>query len=302
MFFQRSALLEELNSQMDSVFHEYTHSLPWISSAAYLAIVFYLPTLLTKVPFFSRGIPNLIRLPLALWNLCLSVLSLLTLLSFLNPDSLSHFAKHGFSDGLCDERYELLSNEHQPVLAFWGSVFTFLKYVELYDTVFLILKDPSRPIPFLHWFHHFTVLVFTWYARLSLFGTGVTFMLINAFVHALMYLYYFLKELHFDLRFAARPITVVQIAQMVAGIFFTAMYVYMVRVMGRRCSCNNPTVITVAAVLIYGSYLLLFVHYFYKRYVLGVERRSAYAAMEQQQQQQRLQQQQQQHKRYIKLE
>ena len=44
----------------------------------------------------------------------------------------------------------------------WVSFFIFSKIPELVDTVFLVLQ--KKPVIFLHWFHHVTVLLYCWHA------------------------------------------------------------------------------------------------------------------------------------------
>jgi elongation of very long chain fatty acids protein 6 len=75
---------------------------------------------------------------------------------------------------------------------FWTTVFTLSKYIELFDTVLLILKNPEKKLPFLHWWHHLTVLLFSWYAGSNRMSSGFTFAFMNSFVHTFMYFYYYL--------------------------------------------------------------------------------------------------------------
>ena len=52
-----------------------------------------------------------------------------------------------------------------PPVAVWGWIYALSKIAELGDTAFIVLR--KRPLPFLHWYHHVTVLVFTWYSVTS---------------------------------------------------------------------------------------------------------------------------------------
>eukprot|EP00122_Pirum_gemmata_P011475 Pgem_evm2s10633 len=44
----------------------------------------------------------------------------------------------------------------------WTTLFIFSKIPELFDTMFIVLR--KRPLIFLHWYHHITVLAYCWHA------------------------------------------------------------------------------------------------------------------------------------------
>lgn len=52
------------------------------------------------------------------------------------------------------------SYEYDKVAAFWGTLFSLSKVIELGDTAFIILR--KQPLIFLHYYHHATVLIYTW--------------------------------------------------------------------------------------------------------------------------------------------
>lgn len=148
--------------------------------------------------------------------------------------------------------------------------FNLSKFAELLDTLFLILKHPDRKVPFLHWYHHVTVLLFVWYSDYWKYP-GAIFIIVNATIHMFMYFYYFLKELGVQVseRYYALPLTIGQISQMFLGMFVNGSWAYMQFVVGRNCSAGNPEAIAIACAVMYGSYLYLFLSFFFDRYVTG---------------------------------
>jgi len=77
-------------------------------------------------------------------------------------------------------------------VGFWTMLFIFSKLFELIDTVFIVLR--KRPLLFLHWYHHITVLLFCWYSS-AFRHAGLVFVAMNYSVHAAMYSYFFLMAL-----------------------------------------------------------------------------------------------------------
>ncbi len=74
---------------------------------------------------------------------------------------------------------------------FWAEMYVWSKPVELVDTVFLVLR--KRPIIFLHWYHHITVMLCAWHAGKEHAASARWFVSMNYTVHALMYTYYALR-------------------------------------------------------------------------------------------------------------
>jgi len=59
----------------------------------------------------------------------------------------------------------------------WNYAFVLSKFAEMGDTIFLILKAPGRDVisgKFLHWYHHVTVLAFTWFAAYNHYSAGAS--------------------------------------------------------------------------------------------------------------------------------
>lgn len=132
--------------------HFYTHIVPIIAVTGYLFMLSALPRAMKSV-----GLGNSLNVKffMASWNLFLSIGSLIMLVGLGIPFAQFLFKK-GLKEGLCDEEDQLL---RKYMMVFWIHIFAWSKYAELLDTVFLILKHPSKKVPFLHWYHHTTVLL-----------------------------------------------------------------------------------------------------------------------------------------------
>lgn len=88
----------------------------------------------------------------------------------------------------------------------------------------------------------------------------------NYGVHAIMYFYYFLMAVKLKPKwFNSIWITVSQISQMVVGVAVTAMGFILPRQYAREDCAIKPEN-NAAALIMYGSYLLLFVQFFIQRY------------------------------------
>jgi elongation of very long chain fatty acids protein 6 len=151
-------------------------------------------------------------------------------------------------------------------VGFWVMLFIFSKVPELMDTVFIVLR--KKPLIFLHWYHHVTVLMFCWSAYSTLAGSGLYFVAMNYTVHALMYGYYCLQALNVCPKsFPAYLITLSQIAQMFigTGVCLSCWYFLL-----KGQSCSNDISNLYAGAGMYASYLYLFCEFAVKRYIFKV--------------------------------
>jgi elongation of very long chain fatty acids protein 6 len=64
----------------------------------------------------------------------------------------------------------------------------------------------------------------------------------------------------------AKLLTVGQITQMIVGIVVIGWYFFKIYSKGEECFCARPDLLTVTCVLMYGSYLYLFLQFYFKRY------------------------------------
>ncbi|XP_044737650.1 elongation of very long chain fatty acids protein AAEL008004-like isoform X2 [Chrysoperla carnea] len=93
-----------------------------------------------------------------------------------------------------------------------------LKMVDLIETVFFVLRKKKKQISFLHVYHHVSTLSLVWIGAKYFAGGMATFpMLINCFVHVLMYTYYFLalfgKKMQQRLIKWKQSLTIIQMVQ-----------------------------------------------------------------------------------------
>ena len=197
------------------------------------------------------------------WNTALALFSAIGTIRMLS--GLVHQARdRGFMDTVC-------VNNPDNVVSLWVYLFTMSKFVELGDTLFLVAR--KRNVMFLHWYHHVTVLLYTWFAFTHNASTGKYFIIMNYFVHSLMYSYFAAQTLGIR---APKPvsmaITSLQILQMVGGIAVLALSIHQIAF---GAGCNVHSNIIASGILMYGSYFALFVQFFIQSYIKSQRRRGA---------------------------
>lgn len=196
---------------------------------------------------------------LTAWNLMLATFSIIgfarTLPEFLHTLSLPRGVYHS----VCSSSYV----EVDRVSGFWSVLFVLSKVPELGDTIFIILR--KQPLIFLHWYHHLTVLVYSWYSFSEYTGQARWFIVMNYLVHSLMYSYYSLKAMRFRIpRGVAMIITLLQLSQMFVGCTVNYL-VYVMKQDGLECNVSDRNI--KMSFLMYISYFALFGHFFYQAYL-----------------------------------
>jgi len=106
-------------------------------------------------------------------------------------------------------------HEQRGTLSFIYYVNHLLKYYELLDTVFLALK--KKNIGFLHGYHHPATLVLTWGQLVDSTGVQWIVIVLNLWVHTVMYFYYAMAALKVRMPWK-RCVTIFQIVQFVADL------------------------------------------------------------------------------------
>ncbi|CAL8310241.1 unnamed protein product [Boreogadus saida] len=208
---------------------------------------------------FMRERPKLnLRKPLVLWSLSLAIFSIIGAVRT-GWYMMYVLTTSGFKQSVCDTSFY-----SAPVSKFWAYAFVLSKAPELGDTVFIVLR--KQRLIFLHWYHHITVLVYSWYSYKDQVAGGGWFMTMNYGVHSLMYTYYAARAAGLRVpRPLAILITTTQILQMAMGLAVLGLvYRWMHEV---RCPTQVDNVAWGS--LMYLSYLVLFASFFYNSYLRG---------------------------------
>jgi len=198
------------------------------------------------------------RKALAFWNLFLSVFSWIGMFRTL-PQLLHNLSHLSLRDNFCTNP-EITYGSGSTGL--WIQLFVLSKFPELFDTLFIVVH--KKPLIFLHWYHHITVLLYCWHSYVTKSPSGLFFVVMNYSVHASMYGYYFLMAMKWKPKwFNAIIITMFQISQMIVGVAVTLIGFYYYNT-EEQCAIQREN--NVAAFLMYGSYLFLFLQFFFRRY------------------------------------
>jgi len=213
---------------------------------------------------------------LILWNLALAVFSVVGAMRTV-PHLLYLLATYGFTFTSCGPAGFTYGSSVSGV---WTTLFIYSKYIEMVDTLFLILR--KKPLRFLHWYHHLTVFLYCWDAFANEMPTGIFFIAMNYTVHAVMYTYYFLAAV------LERPlswgivVTIMQVSQMFIGVGVTAASLRLVSLYSftrvfpiatlpsdiPHVGCSAWPLNAVFALIMYATYLLLFLRFFVNRYIV----------------------------------
>ncbi|GMS96072.1 hypothetical protein PENTCL1PPCAC_18247 [Pristionchus entomophagus] len=225
------------------------HSLT--ASAAYLVVIFAGQKMMEGRKPFS------LDTPLFLWNGGLAIFSILGFLRMTPEWIWSWTGENDLKYSIC------VASFAQAVSGFWTEQFALSKVGELVDTVFIVAR--KRPLLFLHWYHHISVLVYTWHAYKDHTASGRWFIWMNYGVHAVMYSYYAIRSLKWRTpKWIAMFITVLQISQMVAGVTI-GIAVYRIKSSGGECQQTWENLYLNLGM--YFSYFLLFCNFFYHAYL-----------------------------------
>ncbi|XP_029825384.2 elongation of very long chain fatty acids protein AAEL008004-like [Ixodes scapularis] len=137
-----------------------------------------------------------------------------------------------------------------------------VRYADLLDTVFFVLRKKFTHITHLHVIHHVLVVGNAWFFVLfAPEGQGALGLAMNAFVHVIMYAYYFLATLGPSVAqylWWKRYLTRLQIAQFVVFIIHMSIPIFV--------DCGFPRYLIVPSIVQTILIMVLFVNFYAKSY------------------------------------
>jgi len=247
--------------------NEHPWTIPIVAIGVYLAFVHGVQSKKEDATVKEPS-SSLLNTLLKYWNLFLTLLSLIMLIGIGLP-VLKFGLENGPLEAICDSKDQRWKGPG----FFFLAVFAYSKYAELLDTAFLIIR--RRPVSFLHWYHHCTVLAYSWFACIVKFSPGYYFAIVNCFVHTIMYWYYYRRASGVFLSYD-KFITVIQMAQMVLGVIVTGVWTFLWAVApAHRCHNSHAVAAIGSGVVMYASYFYLFYKFFRSRYSKGQKGGSA---------------------------
>jgi elongation of very long chain fatty acids protein 6 len=174
---------------------------------------------------------------------------------------LIHVLRHyGLHHSICSTSFI----EQNCVSGFWTWLFVLSKLPELGDTIFIVLR--KQPLIFLHWYHHITVLLYSWFSYSEYTASARWYVVMNYYVHSIMYTYYALKAMRYrPPKTIAMVITTLQLSQMVVGCAINiSAYQYLEN---GHVDCHITRRNINFSFAMYFSYFVLFARFFHKTYL-----------------------------------
>ncbi|GMT18912.1 hypothetical protein PFISCL1PPCAC_10209, partial [Pristionchus fissidentatus] len=227
-------------------------------SVIYYAVVRGIEKYLKDKPAFD------LKTPLFLWNGVLALFSITGLLRF-SEDFLHSLYHDGVYRTIC------YSCHPHDVAAFWSLLFAISKIVELGDTLFIVLR--KKPLIFLHYYHHAAVLIYTVHSGAEHTAPGRAFIAMNYLAHSFMYTYYAIAALGVRFpKWVSMTVTTIQTTQMLVGVAISIIVYRIKAVYNWPCQQSYPNLYL--AFLIYFTFAVLFIQFFYNSYMVKRSKKS----------------------------
>ncbi|EFA85325.1 steroid isomerase [Heterostelium album PN500] len=222
---------------------------PAATAITYLVVIYGLNKFMKdRKPMTLKGVS-------IVHNFNLIVLSLTMMLGVLEAAYRQAQEQGGFSL-LCENKPNAVNGR----IGWWIYVFYVSKYYELFDTVILALK--KKPLIFLHVFHHMAMVPVTWQWLNDQWLVGSWWcVLVNSFIHTIMYYYYLQTTLGNDCWFK-RYITTSQIIQFLTGTAIVSHWFYI----RKTENCQGGIAPAIVSYVINTLFIGLFIRFYIKSY------------------------------------
>lgn len=217
-----------------------------IAGAIYIVTIFGLKALMANRKPFE------LKRELFLWNAGLGIFSILGFVRTAPEFFSVLFGENGLYISMCAR-----TGGNMP-MAFWSLLFVLSKYVELGDTVFIVLR--KKPLIFLQWYHHVMTMVMCWINAPYIEPISRYYVVMNYGVHSLMYPYFALKAINVHIpRWVSNVITTLQLTQMIIGLSVNMYTAYLLKT---GVDCYRHEVSMNMSFVVYGSFCILFTKLF----------------------------------------
>lgn len=166
----------------------------------------------------SRKLLSLLTVVMVFHNIMLCMFSFLTFINTF-PALLNFYAHNPLHVAIVDPHKELAQKLH-----FWIWIFYISKIYEIMDS--FILHWNKKQTSFLQMYHHAGAIICCW--MLTTCGSHLPwiFVVLNSFIHTLMYFYYLLMTVKIKVpRILKQSITRMQMVQFVTGTFIVVVHV-----------------------------------------------------------------------------
>lgn len=163
------------------------------------------------------------------------------------------------------ENYSFLCNKFNVPNTRMAEVtwaFYMLKFFDLFDTLFMVMRGNWRQISFLHVYHHSSVIYISWVnASVGYDGEIYYVVAFNSFVHVVMYSYYFMASLNMKLaKMMKMFVTQLQMIQFMSMVVHALYHIY------NRNKCYYPLRVSMGYFFYVISLFLLFRNFSKKTY------------------------------------
>ncbi|XP_064606884.1 very long chain fatty acid elongase 7-like [Liolophura sinensis] len=141
-------------------------------------------------------------------------------------------------------------------------LFYISKFVELFDTLFFVLRKKFSQVSFLHVFHHGIMPISWWFGvKFAPGGFGTFHALLNSFIHLMMYTYYGLAALGPSFQkylWWKRYMTTMQITQFILVVIHSSQLLFI--------DCNYPMTFVYWIGAYAVIFLVMFINFYRKAY------------------------------------